>query len=95
MPRQTWLLQNDVPVIEVQLLEPFTGSWVNRILLADTGAGPRFSPFEIVLSHEDIARFSVEESGTVGVSGALHGKFRIHTHHRYSWAWTASPRFAS
>lgn len=78
MPRQTWLLQKDVPVIEVQLLEQFTGLWVNRVLLADTGAGPRFSPFEIVLSHADIARFSMEESGSVGVSGALQGRLQVH-----------------
>ncbi len=78
MPRQTWLHHRDVPIIEVQLLEPFTGLWMSRKLLADTGAGPRFSPFEIVLSHADIARFSIEESGSVGVSGALQGQLQIH-----------------
>jgi len=77
-PRQTWLLHNDLPVIEVLLLEPFTGSWESLTLLADTGAGPRFSPFEIVLSHADIARFGQEESGFAGVSGALQGQFRVH-----------------
>jgi len=76
-PRQTWLLQNDLPVIEVLLLEPFTGSWESRILLADTGAGPRFSLFEIVLSHADIARFGQQELGEVSVSGALQGRMTV------------------
>jgi len=73
-----WLLQNDLPVIEVLLLAPFTGEWESRTLLADTGAGPRFSPFEIVLSHADIARFGEEESGFISVSGALQGQFRVY-----------------
>ncbi len=78
MPRQTWLLQNEVPVIEVLLREPFTGFWSNRTLLADTGAGPRHAPFEIVLSHADIAKFSEQELGSAGVSGAIHGKLLIY-----------------
>lgn len=78
MPRQMWLLQRDVPVIEVQLREPFTGFWVNRVLLADTGAGPCFSPFEIVLSPADIARCGEEELAEAGVSGALQGRLVIH-----------------
>jgi len=76
-PRQTWLLQDDLPVIEVLLLEPFTGSWESRTLLADTGAGPRFSPFEIVLSHADIARFGQQELGEAGVIGALQGRLTV------------------
>lgn len=78
MPRQTWLLHRDVPVIEVQLFEHFTRSWISCVLLADTGAGPRFSPVEIVLSHGDIARFGMEESGSASVSGALQGRLQIY-----------------
>ena len=79
MPRKSWLLHHGRPAIEIYLTDPFTGFSEQRILLADTGAGARFSPVEIILSQADVARFGVESDvGRVGMSGAIEGEFSIH-----------------
>lgn len=77
MRRQTWFLQKDVPVIEVQLHEPFGGFSATRVLLADSGAGPRFSPFELVLGLADGLRFGSRVINTAHVGGAFQGQFPV------------------
>jgi hypothetical protein len=47
-------------------------------LLADTGAGPRHSPFELVLSKADCQRFGVRQVGGVGLGGAYSGVFPVY-----------------
>lgn len=77
MQRITWLLHNNVPVIEVQLTDPFGFTFFRR-LLADTGAGPSNSPFELVLSQVDCQRLSTMKLGRVGLGGAIPGFFDLH-----------------
>ena len=77
MPRQSWLLRDDVPVIEILLREPFSGFTQTRVLVADTGAGPRFSPFELVLGTADGKRFGMRLLRHASVGGAFRGQFPI------------------
>jgi len=78
MPRATWLLQSGSPVIQVALVEPLTGFRAARTLLADTGAAPRHSPFELVLGRGDAQRFGVTQpGGLVSVGGAIAGQFSL------------------
>ncbi len=77
MPRQSWLLRDDVPVIEILLRERFSGFTESRLLVADTGAGPRFSPFELVLSAADGMRFGARVLDSAYVGGAFQGEFPI------------------
>ena len=77
MPRQSWLLRDDIPVIEILLRERFSGFTETRVLVADTGAGPRFSPFELVLSVADGIRFGGRVLNSAYVGGAFQGEFPI------------------
>ncbi len=77
MPRRSWLLHNDIPVIQIELREPFTGFTATRTLVADTGAGPRFSPFELVLGVADGLRFGTRVLRSARVGGAFNGQFPI------------------
>ena len=77
MPRQSWLLINDSPCIDIQIREPFTGFTQTRTLLADTGAGGRFGPADLILSTSDAAHFGLSQIGVAGASGALDGEFPV------------------
>ena len=77
MRRATWLLQQNMPVIEVQLNDKF-GFSHKRILLADTGAGPRYAPFELVLSDADCKLHNGLKVDQVGIGGAIKGSFPVY-----------------
>lgn len=77
MLRLTWLLKNHQPIISIQLRD-FFGLPYERILLADTGAGPSNSPFDFVLSETDCQRFGILKPAFVGLGGAVRGIFPIY-----------------
>ncbi len=77
VPRQSRPLVNSCPAIEVLLREPFTGATSSRILLADTGAGARFGPADLILSPRDIEPFAISQTGSAGTSGALQGQYPV------------------
>ena len=79
MARKSWLLHRNRPNIEVWLREPFTGFSSRRVLLADTGAGDRFFPVDLILSQTDVQQFgTLQDLGQVGMGGAIQGQFSIH-----------------
>src|SRR5437868_14732726 len=53
MPRVQWPLLHGHPVIEVVLTLVQSGQQTTRTLLADTGAGRAYSPFELILKDSD------------------------------------------
>lgn len=77
MRRATWLLRDGVPVIEIQLTDPF-GFIHNRTLLADTGAGPSDAPFQVVLSEGDCKLNGSPKVDFVELTGAVLGGFPIY-----------------
>ncbi len=77
MPRATWLLYNDLPVVEIQLQDNF-GFMHKRILLADTGAGPRHAPFQLVLSEADCKLQNSLRVDQVAIGGAIIGSFAVY-----------------
>jgi len=78
MPRACWLLHNERPCVKVNLTLPFSAFSVTRTLLADTGAGSRNAPFELVLSERDCRQFRVWRAGRVNLGGAYAGLFSIY-----------------
>lgn len=78
MPRVTWQLQNERPIVEIYLRDPLTGSLILRTLLAGTGAGHRYSKYDVILSDSDCQRFSRKRGGLVRLGGAIMGWFPIH-----------------
>ena len=75
MPRVTWPLAHNHPVVQVHLWEPATGMRGMRTLVADTGAGPSNSPVELFLSQQDCQQFGLLASRSVKLSGAISGQF--------------------
>ncbi len=79
MARQSWLLHRNRPIIEIWLREPLTGFTSRRVVLADTGAGDRFFPVDLILSDADVKQFgTLQDLGQVGMGGAIQGQFSIH-----------------
>lgn len=78
MPRICWPHVNERPVVHFDLIQSFAGTFMTRIALADTGAGPRNSPIELVLSDPDCQRFGLRRATTVGIGGAITGTFPIY-----------------
>jgi hypothetical protein len=91
MPRVTWLLEHDCPVVKIELVEPLSGARITRTLLADTGAGSRTDPFELILSESDCQQYlGLQSSDVVGLGGAITG-----THPIYSmWVEISALSFA-
>jgi hypothetical protein len=56
MPRVTWPLEHNCPVVHVQFIETASGHSETRMLLADTGAGGLYAPFELILRAGDCQR---------------------------------------
>jgi hypothetical protein len=77
MARVTWLLREGIPVVEIQLRDNF-GFAHKRVLLADTGAGPRHAPFELVLSEADCKLQDSLKVDQVGLGGAISGIFPVY-----------------
>lgn len=73
-----WSLHHGRPCIEVQIKRTIDGLMLTRRLLADTGAGPVFSTFDLLLGAADCLRCSVAFVRTVQLAGAYRGMFPIH-----------------
>jgi hypothetical protein len=56
MPRVQWPLWGNRPGVQVVLTLTATGQPLSRTLLANTGAGSRYAPFELILKESDCLR---------------------------------------
>ena len=78
MPRVTWPLEHDRPVVHVQFIET-VGHRETRMLLADTGAGGLYAPFELILRISDCQRYmGLRSSNDVALGGAIIGTYPIY-----------------
>ena len=70
MPRITWPLLHNRPVVRVVLAlrDPQHDA---RDLLADTGAGSNSEVFELILREGDCLRYGVRSGSSVALSGAF------------------------
>jgi hypothetical protein len=75
VPRVSWPLSAGRPIVEIKIATPANPN-ERRILLADTGAGSRNSPFELILPEDDCVLFADEAGPLVALSGAYTGEFR-------------------
>jgi hypothetical protein len=79
MPRVTWPLEHDRPVVHVQFIETTAGHRETRMLLADTGAGGLYAPFELILRISDCQRYmGLRSSDDVALGGAIIGTYPIY-----------------
>jgi len=76
MPDASWPLRAGRPVIQVGL-QTDSGESLLRNLLADTGAGSVFSPFELVLSEDDCISCGGNPGQSVTLGGAYVGSFPV------------------
>ena len=74
----TWELVRNRPAIRLLLCEPRTGREHSRVLLADTGAGSKIAPFELLLDEEDCLLYSSQVGQMTTLSGAYSGEFRVY-----------------
>lgn len=75
MPRVVWPLQGGRPSLQVVLNLSPTGQAVYRTLLADTGAGAQFGPFQLVLEEDDCLQCGGSPDQPVKLRGAYSGSF--------------------
>lgn len=73
-----WLLAHDRPVIEIMLQFAQGGQKVVRTLLADTGAGEKNAPFEILLDENDCLLCGGKPLRTTSLRGAYSGSFPVY-----------------
>jgi hypothetical protein len=76
MPRAHWLLQYERPIIEIVLASP--GGNQVRTLLADTGAGPSNSPFDLILDESDCQVYGRKANSWVSLGGAYSGSYAVY-----------------
>ena len=78
MPRAQWPLMHGRPVIEVMLTMALGGAKVRRTLLADTGAGNAYSPFDLLLEENDCILCAGKPSQMVTLGGIFAGSFALY-----------------
>ena len=79
MPRVTWPLEHGRPVVHVQCVETASGQRETRLLLADTGAGGLYAPFELIVRASDCQRYmGLRSSDDVALGGAIIGTYPIY-----------------
>ena len=78
MPRAEWPLARGRPVIEVLLTGTDDDVTAPRCLLADTGAGTDFGPFELILREDDCRTYGVYTYRSARLAGAYAGWFPLH-----------------
>ena len=78
MPRVNWPHVRNRPAIEVALVDPLSGNLQMRTLLADSGAGSAFAPFELILPEDDCLLFAVDDGELIRLRGAFAGEFRTY-----------------
>lgn len=57
MPVASWLLHGGRPVVAIEFQVAATGTFVERRLLADTGAGASFADFDLILTDDECVAF--------------------------------------
>ena len=78
MPRVQWPLHQGRPCVQVFLTLAQGGQLLPRILLADTGAGSRTDPFQLVLDEDDCLLCGGFPYPSVTLGGAYVGTFPIY-----------------
>jgi len=78
MPRVRWPLRRDRPCVEVMLAAAAAGQQSSRLLLADTGAGSRNAPFELILDEDDCLLCGGLAGFSITLGGAYTGVFPIY-----------------
>jgi hypothetical protein len=79
MPRVTWPLQGNRPIVQVQVVDAASGHMVTCSLLADTGAGGLDAPFELIGRVSDCERYmGLRSSDDVQLGGAIVGSYPIY-----------------
>jgi hypothetical protein len=78
VPQATWPLTSERPAIRISLIAADSRQPQARTLLADTGAGPRDAPFELLLDEEGCLMFAEATGPFVGLSGAYSGAYRTY-----------------
>lgn len=78
MPRVQWPLWRNRPCVEIILTLKGRRRPYRRILLADTGAGMRYSSFELILEETDCLRCGGRAGIWTTLSGAYNGTFRVY-----------------
>lgn len=78
MPRMLWSLWRNRPGVQVVLTQTATGQPLLRTLLADTGAGTRNAPFELILDEADCRRCGGLPLFVRPLSGAYSGNYWVY-----------------
>jgi hypothetical protein len=79
MPRITWPLQGNRPIVQVQVVDATSGHMVTCSPLADTGAGGFDAPFELILRVSGCERYMrLRGSDDVQLGGAIIGSYPIY-----------------
>lgn len=78
MPRVQWPLRHGRPCVEVALTLARGGQLIPRILLADTGAGTRTDPFQLILDEDDCLLCGGLAGTSVTLGGAYVGSFPLY-----------------
>jgi hypothetical protein len=78
MPRMQWPLWQGRPCVEVVLTLKARRRPHRRILLADTGAGMRYSDFDLILEETDCLRCGGLPTIWTTLRGAYNGRFQVY-----------------
>jgi hypothetical protein len=78
MPRASWPLLHDRPIIQINISLAVGGRFLTRNLLADSGAGTLRSGFEIVLDENDCLQCGGVWSSMASLTGAFSGSFPVY-----------------
>src|SRR5262245_39444056 len=79
MPRALWALRQGRPCIELVLILAPSGQPLTRTLLADSGAGSRFSRFNLILDEDDCLLCGGKPHRAITLQGAYSGTFPMYT----------------
>lgn len=75
MPRVQWPLRHGRPCVEIVLTLAAGGQPLSRMMLADTGAGARHGPFQLILEEDDCLLCGGGPLQSVSLGGAYSGVF--------------------
>lgn len=78
MPRATWTFHQGRPRIQIELMIAATSQWLNRDVIADTGAGNDRSTFELILAEPDCLLSGGVFSHFSRLGGAYSGTFPVY-----------------
>ena len=81
MPQVQWPLRGGRPCVQISLSLATSGQTVQRVLLADTGAGARQSRFQLILDEHDCLLCGGRPDLSISLGGAYVGSFPRYTLH--------------